>query len=382
MREIVSPLVGFRSPFLNNRGLGGFNLLTPALITATRAGATATYFDSNGALQIAPANTLRFDHRPDTRAFRGLLVEPAATNLAIRSAEFNNVAWLKTNATITAGVNDGVGGTTAFTLLATPSAGQIQRTETVVSGSPYVTSVLARRRTGSGQVFIRCGDNINHLVTLPATNWNLLQASNTPTTTTGRTGLGLDTAGDEVDLRFAQLEAGTVATSYIPNVGAVQNTRNADNYLISGAAFTSIWPGAEGTIYSEFEVRSIAAAANRTIFDVSNVAGTERIHAFIETTGAVRWEVTAGGSTTVSQSPGSVILGVNKFAAAFKANDCQCALNGVASAVDASATIPTGADAMGIGATRGGTLHLNGWKKTARIIPRRLSETSIISLTD
>jgi hypothetical protein len=52
-------------------------------------------------LQTASANVARFDHNPVTGESLGLLVEEQRTNLLLRSEEFDNAYWLKSNATIT-----------------------------------------------------------------------------------------------------------------------------------------------------------------------------------------------------------------------------------------------------------------------------------------
>jgi hypothetical protein len=52
------------------------NFLSGALdsrITLARAGATATYFNSAGTLQVASANAPRFDYDPVSLQIRGLL---------------------------------------------------------------------------------------------------------------------------------------------------------------------------------------------------------------------------------------------------------------------------------------------------------------------
>ncbi|MFM6192892.1 MAG: hypothetical protein ACKPFF_10615, partial [Planktothrix sp.] len=48
-------------------------------ITFTRA-SSGTYFDSNGVMQLASANTPRFDHNPNTKESLGLLIEEQRTN--------------------------------------------------------------------------------------------------------------------------------------------------------------------------------------------------------------------------------------------------------------------------------------------------------------
>lgn len=343
-------------------------------ISVTRAGDTATYFDSTRTLQIASANTHRLDYHPETGVFRGLLVEPTSTNLIQRSNEFDNALWTKTTLDIT-----NVGG--LFTLTATGVNSILQRAETVTSGVALTGSFFVQRSVGSSAINTRVGDLSPTFVITPDSTLRRYERTATPTTTTGRLALIIAAAADELKVQYAQLEVGPVATSYIPNNGAVQNTRNADRYEITGSNFSNFWPATEGTVYFEFEVRSITAASTRMLFDTSNVAGTERVVAYIDTTGVVRYQVIAGGVSSVFQTPGSVVLGVNKFAAAFKLNDCQCALNGVASSVATSVAMPTGADAMGVGNSRNGTSQLNGWIKKLRVIPKRCTGTELGQMT-
>jgi hypothetical protein len=66
--------------------------------TVSRNG-SATYFDRDGLLKTAAANEPRFEFDPLTGEYKGVLVEPAATNLLLRSEEFNNSYWGKASFT-------------------------------------------------------------------------------------------------------------------------------------------------------------------------------------------------------------------------------------------------------------------------------------------
>lgn len=352
----------------------GYNMLSR--LAVTRALDTATYFDGLGALQTALANTPRFDHDPVTRAFRGLLVEPTAVNLIQRSNEFDNTAWTKSTLTVTP--TSGL-----FTLTATGVNSVLQRAETVTSGVALAGSIFVRRKTGSSNINMRVGDLSPTFVITPDITLRRYERTATPTSTTGRLALSIAASADELEAQYAQLEVGSVSTSYIPNTGAVQNTRNADRCEITGANFSAIWGGTEKTIYVEFEARETTPAAARHVLDISDGTTNNRIQAYVAaTTGNVVFQVSTASSLVVSQTLGAIVAGRNKLALRIKENDCTGALNGVVATADTSCTIPTVDRAM-LGADLSFTAStiLNGWIKTARVIPRAYSDAELDSLT-
>lgn len=417
MREIVSPLVGFRSPFLNNRGLGGFNLLTPALITATRAGATATYFDSNGVLQVAAANTLRLDHTPATGAFRGLLVEPAATNLFTYSENLSNAVWAKTSGTVsenTATAPDGNSTADLFTVTAA-ATGFVSRTISTTSGVPETFSYFVKSNgfetiaalvintpfggTGGNRSIIYNFSTGVATATHPAEMFGSMEPVGndlwritftivpTASVSVSPQIFRSKSVGDGVKglwMWGMQRETAGLASSYVPATAASDVTRNADNCLISGAAFSSIWNATENTVYVEFEPRELTPATARHIFDISDGTASNRIQVYMAaTTGNVVFQMTTGGSLVVSQTLGAPVAGVNKVAIALKGDDCTGALNGVVQSTDTSCALPV-VNRMMIGANISftSTTLLSGWVKSARFISRRLSNTSLSILTD
>src|SRR3569623_2387163 len=85
---------GFR---LNRRGGAGFDFSGGALpdgASLTRA-AVATRCDSSGAIANAAIDVARFDYDPVSHAPRGLLVEPAATNLALNCQDWTQASWTR-----------------------------------------------------------------------------------------------------------------------------------------------------------------------------------------------------------------------------------------------------------------------------------------------
>jgi hypothetical protein len=74
----------------------------PAEATFARA-SSGSYFDNTGTLQTAATNAARFDHDPVSLTPRGLLIEPAATNLLTYSEQLDNeTGWNRTGVNFTA----------------------------------------------------------------------------------------------------------------------------------------------------------------------------------------------------------------------------------------------------------------------------------------
>lgn len=67
-------------------------------LTFTRA-SQATYWGIDGLLKTATTNEARFEYDPNTLIKRGLKIEPQATNLLLRSEDYANAYWLKTDIT-------------------------------------------------------------------------------------------------------------------------------------------------------------------------------------------------------------------------------------------------------------------------------------------
>jgi hypothetical protein len=90
--------------------------------TVSRNG-TATYFDKDGLLKTAAAHVPRFEFDPLTGEFKGVLVEPEATNSLLRSQDQSG--WTSGNR-ITLGatnLSDPTGGNNAFKMIANTETG-------------------------------------------------------------------------------------------------------------------------------------------------------------------------------------------------------------------------------------------------------------------
>jgi hypothetical protein len=138
----------------------------------------------------------------------------------------------------------------------------------------------------------------------------------------------------------AQLEAGSVATSYIPNPTSGSLVRSADgDWDITGAAFTALWgAGSERTIIVEWWD---TGAATYDVF-VAHASGSiaESIGLYVSS-GNIKYRARDGGSDQIDLTVGTVAVnGRNKCAFSFGAGAFAASRNG-ATSVTGTGTIPT-----------------------------------------
>ena len=124
------------------------------LFTFTRS-STGTYLGrdivNNKAVytvKTALANVLRIEYDAATGENLGALIEGASTNLQIRSEEFDDAAWVKTNSSITANDTEAPDGTVSGDKLVENSATathQILDAVTLTASTPTTLSVYAKQ---------------------------------------------------------------------------------------------------------------------------------------------------------------------------------------------------------------------------------------------
>lgn len=134
-----------------------WNLTTsmPAQLAFARA-SSATRWNSAGTLVSEGTNVARFDYDPGTGTLRGLLNEPAATNYQFASADFTDgTVWGLASGASTAGSWTAPDGTSGFSFspngTSGASLGSIHSHHGLTSGSTYTTSVHAKAVTGRYQ---------------------------------------------------------------------------------------------------------------------------------------------------------------------------------------------------------------------------------------
>jgi hypothetical protein len=139
-------------------------------------------------------------------------------NLLKYNRDPTNAAWTKTNFTITTGITDPLGGTTAVQLTATAASATIYQSFLTSLTSVAISSIWVRRVTGTGGVTLYSPDGTTSLAITGTLDGTWRRFSCTPTSRNANGAfygaeIVMATSGDVIEIAFAQLELGTVATT-------------------------------------------------------------------------------------------------------------------------------------------------------------------------
>lgn len=143
----------------------------------------------------------------------------ARTNLLSWSEELSLSPWVLTNATVTSGVADPLGGTRAFTLTGLPITSGTERrllqtAPPATASERRVNSVYLRRRTGVGAVQMLTPQNSAWIDLALTGAWQRFTTSGVLGSSASLFALRLLTDGDQVDVAFPQQESGTTPLAY------------------------------------------------------------------------------------------------------------------------------------------------------------------------
>ena len=387
------------------------------IITFTRA-STATYFDATGTLQSAAIDAPRFDYDPDTLAARGFLIEEARTN-GIRNNTMQGAVAPSTFPTNWQTVP--VAGITA-TIVGTGTQNGITYLDVRVSGTPtfssfynlvpdiLVAGASGQTWTGSFWASLVAGSLTNttpnieiresdaaqgflaNTISAVSVTSTLTRYSQTRTLNNASTAfvsvrfVWQVTNGLPVDftlrIGLPQLEQGAFATSVIPTTTTAL-TRSAD---VASVNTLSPWFNAsESTLYAEVLLASIppsgtfptyvglnSGTSAELISLSSNGFGNHRVS--VRSGGAGLWDVNAGGSI-VAGTP-------SKWALAVASGSQAACANGGSVATNSTAGLPTGINAMRIGAQSTVAAVVGAaWIRRVTYYPRKLSSAELQAIT-
>jgi hypothetical protein len=355
-----------------------------------------------------------------------ILVEPQRTNLALYSSSFDNAAWTKENASVTANTTTSPDGTqNADSLIENSSSSDhlLYQGDTASAGS-YTESVFMKKNTRQyGFLQIATDTAVNRYTIVVDLNNGNMTASSTSGVPTG-TSYKIDSMGNgwyrlsvtathtagilysvfglsnsatptfsalatptytgngtgSIYVWGAQLEAGSYPTSYIPTTSAAV-TRNADAIYKTG--ISSLIGQTEGVVFADF-----VCVNNSSYCDVVSI-GTDG------TTGVIEIQIDGAASNTlratyyyggfVANIPALATLTIGqryKAAFAYKTNDFVFYLNGVQQGTDTSGTVVSGMSEVSLNGYGSSTNNKeNALINSAVLFPTRLTNAELISLT-
>lgn len=293
-------------------------------LTFTRA-STGTYFDAAGVMQTAGSNVPRFDFDPATLQPRGLLIEEQRTNLLLNSAT-----------------------------LSTQSV--------AVTAQAYTLSFY-----GSGSV------TLSGAATGTLSSAGAYSARATLTFAPSAGTLTLTVAGS---VQYANLEAGSFTTSWIPSTGAAA-TRSADICTMPLASVAG-WNGSEGTIFADFDASALRVSGDQNVAYVDDGTLGNRVGIRVDT-GSVQSLALNGGSGAVL-SHGSATANVPyRLALAWASNSVASTLNGGTPQTSPTYAVPA-MTTIRLGANSGGS-QLNGHIRRLRLYGRRQPDAVLQGMT-
>ncbi len=389
-------------------------------------------------LQTAASGEARFDHDPVTGESKGLLIEEARTNIVTYSEDFSNAAWLKGATSIQAdnivapdgslyndntirenssntehliynGNTSPLGTNATFTMSVFAKNGAISprrylglRNNSLTSGAMAVFdlqegTVTDTNASGNYSVIATSIEDVGN-------GWYLcsvvmsdggdgyremrIQMVNSATPTYNNIS-SVAYTGDGVSTLIAwgaQMEIGSLPTSYIPTSGSTV-TRSSDNCLLQND-FTWFNPS-KSTLYAEYQEPN--TLSDSRIAQIQSTDNSEQIALYSDgasgANNASRNYVSVNGETQMQTYGFSVAKGsIVKTALAIETNNGAASVNGETPQTDTSMIVVGGEPFayLSIGSMQGGAAgqHLCSTIKKISYYPQRLSNATLQAMTE
>lgn len=297
-------------------------------VSVARAGNTATRINSSGAIELVNANLPRFDYDPSTFVCNGLLIEVSRTNLLLNS------------------LIDG-------TILTTQAV--------AVTAQAYTLSFY-----GTGSIEISGA----HTATVNGTGAYPNRKTYTFTPTAGSCTFTVTGS-----VQYAQLEAGSFPTSFIPTAAA-SVLRNADVPTMTGSNFSSWYNASEGSFTIEYNQPN-NLAGNTVMLAFSDGTNSNELMLLTETTPRARFYIDAAGANVANVAAGNMTLGaVTRQTCSYKVNNFRMAVNGDVPQQDTAGAVPSGVNQLQFGSRPTG-LQWTGYMRKLFYYPQILTNAEL-----
>jgi hypothetical protein len=385
----------------------GGTVVESGLSFFTNSGTSSKWvFNAAGTLVNVAAGSLALDYDPVTHAAKGLLCEPQGTNNQTRSSDFTT-SWLPNDATVSANIVTAPNGLTeADALIPIAGVGRpfVNWTSTTTAATVTTYSLFAKNGTlgtnwievqiggaptvsawfnlATGVVGTATGSPISRTITAVGNGWYRLTVTFTAGAGSAATYLCADDAdggtsgtGDGTKSAFylwgTQMEAGTVATSYIPTLAATV-TRAGDMVKVTSASIN--YSSTAGSWWVDLDVKT--RLASDRIIAHHNGAFITPLYIGSDTTFNL-----ADGIAAFSKNVSSV-FGLHKVANAFASGDRAITADGLAVATDTTAgAAPVPGTNVGIGNDAVSGTQMTGYIRKVRYLPRRKTNLELVAET-
>ena len=340
---------------------------------------SATRVNKDGLIEVVQTNVPRLDYPlidgvvQDTPS---LLLEPQRTNVFLQSNQFDT-SWTKSNITISSGEIGVAGGLGAWKITANSGSGDKKLIQAPsISGSTMV-SVYAKAGTRD-YVYLRgvtSGTNKRVYFNLSNGTVGTNEGLSADIVNMGngwyrciaqidqQSGfefyIGIaendneafytDDGTGTIYVQYAQAEAGSYATSYIPTAGSTV-TRAAET--CNGAGTSADFNDSEGVLF----VESKWFAVSTTIYhNISNGTNNERVLIYSTDPENIRAIITSGGSNIYAPNVTANSRDFNKVAFKYSTSNRALWVNGFKLASESGTkTMPTGLNTCGFDAGASG----------------------------
>ena len=347
-------------------------------------------------------------------SYKGLLVEPAATNICLQSEDITTT-WSPFNATIAANATTAPDGTTTADELRANTTSQtyvVQQNYPPDPSANHTFSVFAKKdelnyiqlsfantsqqyanfdldlgvvgTKGSwaasstiedyGNGWYRCSVHIN-VGSIPSFGIAIVPSASA----SWRQAVSAGSSSEGIFVWGAQLETGPIATSYIPTTTA-SVTRNKDDITLGSAS--SLIGQTEGTLYVEVDWR-LASGTIQRLITVSDGTNANRIGIYRFAT-SLYMSAYANNASLTSQGVSSTgFSGIQKIAFAYKTDDFELYRNGSSVSSDTSGSLAALATLTDIdlGQYYDALYQANMHIRAVALYPKRLSDAECEALT-
>jgi hypothetical protein len=241
------------------------------------------------------------------------------------------------------------------------------------SGQPRITSVFLKRRTGSGNIDLTQDNGTTWVTQSVTSSWARYSlpavSSATPTV-----GIRIATSGDAVDVAIFQHETIPQVANGIPSsplpTGSGTASRTADAYNVTPAAIN--YSSTAGSWWVETLQLGAGVTTPRL---VSYASGAFPLHHANTTNFRLTDSTTLTGGTL-----SSVFGSVHKVISAFQSGDRAITANGATVVTDAGSTTNLLAPGATISLSNT-TTPMNGYLRRVRYLPRRPSNSEMVSMS-